>query len=391
MRFAIYQPWIYLYGGIERSLLELLKRSRHQWAVYTGYYSPATTFPEFARFQVTELQHLSVKRDMTSVLGSSLKLLRERIPVDGVDALVIWCDGVGDLLAFGNDTLPLYNICSTPLRPAFDPVYARQALAKLGPAKRLCFRALRNAFRVCDRWAWRRYDGVIATSLEVKQRILEGGLYQDGPGMRLLHPGIDWHAAAPSRDFEPMFLVPGRIMWTKNITLALEAFLRSGLPQPWRLVVAGFVDDKSRSLYESLRERVPPGANVEFVVAPSDEKLHDLYCKASAVLFPPLNEDWGIVPLEAMAHGKPVMAVNAGGPRESVLDGRTGWLLPPDPDIWAAKLREIAARPGVLRLMGEKAREHSARYDWSNFVGGIDDAFEAWTLEHPKHRGRRGA
>lgn len=391
MNFAVYQPWIYLYGGIERSLLELLQRSRHHWKVYTGHYSPATTFPGFSRFSVTELQHLSVQRSMSSVLVSSLKLLRERVPVDDVDALAIWCDGVGDLLTFGNNALPLFNICSTPLRPAFDPVYARQAMNKLGPAKRLAFRTLRSAFRLCDRWAWSRYDGVIATSQEVKQRILDGRLYKDGPAMKLLHPGIDWRAIAPGRSFEPMLLVPGRIMWTKNIALALEAFLRAGLPKPWRLVIAGFVDEKSRPLYDSLRARVPHGVDVEFVVAPSDEKLHDLYDRASAVLFPPLNEDWGIVPLEAMAHGKPVMAVDAGGPRESVLHGRTGWLLPPDPDIWADRLREAAANPDELRRMGLQAREHSARYDWSTFVDGIDDAFEEWTLAHPKHRARRKA
>jgi len=391
MKFAVYQPWIYLYGGIERSLLELVRRSRHQWTIYTGHYSPGTTFPGFRSLGVKELDRLSVRRDMASVLRSSMTLLRQRIPADDADALVVWCDGVGDLLAFRNNRLPLFNICSTPLRPVFDPVYSRQAMASLSPAKRLCFRLLKSGFRLCDRAAWKRYDGVIATSEEVKQRILQGGLYQEGSRMRLLHPGIDWHAVEPSRVFEPMLLVPGRIMWTKNIALALEAFLRAGLPSPWRLVIAGYVDAKSGPLLESLRARVPAGAAVEFVVAPSDEKLHDLYRRASAVLFPPLNEDWGIVPLEAMAHGKPVLAVDSGGPRESILDGRTGWLLAPDPDAWAARLRALCADVDMPRAVGQTAREHCARYDWSYFVEGVDEAFEAWTLASPKHRARSGA
>lgn len=389
MKFAVYQPWIYLYGGIERSLLQLVSRSRHQWKIYTGHYAPSTTFSGFQRYDVTELRHLSVDRKINSVLVSALRLLTQRVPTDDVDALVIWCDGLGDLLTFRNHTLPLFNICSTPLRAVFDPVYMRQALASRTTLQRLCYRFFANMFRGCDRLAWKRYDGVIATSLEVERRILQGGLYRKGPGMRLLHPGIDWSAIRPSDTFEPMLLIPGRIMWTKNIEFALEAFLRARLPAPWKVVVAGFVDAKSQGLLGALKRRFSAADRVEFLVAPSDETLHALYQRASAILFPPLNEDWGIVPLEAMAHGKPVVAMDAGGPQESLVHGKTGWLLPPDPDRWAEVLREISANEPKLRVLGKQGRERAARYDWSSFVDGIDDAFEEWTLAHPQYRARR--
>ena len=60
-----------------------------------------------------------------------------------------------------------------------------------------------------------------------------------------------------------------------------------------------------------------------------------------AVVFTAPNEDWGVVPLEAMASGAPVLAVDAGGPRESVIHNVTGWLLPPTPWAFAEQMREV--------------------------------------------------
>ena len=63
----------------------------------------------------------------------------------------------------------------------------------------------------------------------------------------------------------------------------------------------------------------------------SDERRRDLLARSHALVYTPSNEHFGIVPLEAMAAGRPVIAVDSGGPRESVLHGRTGWLCP-DPN-----------------------------------------------------------
>ena len=102
-------------------------------------------------------------------------------------------------------------------------------------------------------------------------------------------------------------------MWTKNIGLAIKSFLAAELPKPWKLVIAGYVDDKSLSYLADLQELVGESQQVEFVSCPSNSELQKLYSKASFCLFPPLNEDWGIVPLESMAAGKLVIACAAGG------------------------------------------------------------------------------
>lgn len=121
MKIALYQPWIYLHGGLEKSLLELVTRSKHEWVVYTGYYDPAGTFKEFSNVDIRVLNPTTVKRTIGGTLKSAVQAARQKIPTDDVDAIAVWCDGIGDLVALRNHDLPLFNICSTPLRAVFDP------------------------------------------------------------------------------------------------------------------------------------------------------------------------------------------------------------------------------------------------------------------------------
>jgi glycosyltransferase involved in cell wall biosynthesis len=378
MKIALYQPWIYLHGGLERSILELVKRSRHHWTIFTGLYDRAGTFPEFASLDVRELNKTSVNRKFSGVLRSSVQVLREKLPLDpDTDAITVWCDGIGDLITFRNHSRPVMNICSTPLRPAFDPVYETLALRYAGPFQKLLFAVFKHGFRVIDRLAWRHYSGVIATSQEVKSRILAGRLYRDDGRMTMAYPGIDWNPVLGPVRYEPYILVPGRIMWTKNIQQGIRAFLRANLPQPWKLVVAGFVDAKSRSYLESLRNDAEHSPRVEFIVSPSDEQLDALYRGAAFCLFTALNEDWGIVPLEAMARGKAVIANDRGGPRESIAHGQTGYLLEPDETQWANAIASLASDPELMRRLGGQAHAQVERFTWTRFAERVDAALDA--------------
>ena len=94
------------------------------------------------------------------------------------------------------------------------------------------------------------------------------------------------------------------------------------------------------------------------------------------MLFPSLNEDWGIVPLEAMAFGKPVLAVNRGGPTESVADGETGALLDPTPRAFAEQMAHLADHPEEINRMGSKALARAALFSWETFVRRLDEYIE---------------
>ena len=87
-----------------------------------------------------------------------------------------------------------------------------------------------------------------------------------------------------------------------------------------------------------------------FVQSFTDAERGALLAASCAVVYTPTDEHFGIVPLEAMAAGRPVLACNSGGPRESVLHGTTGLLAEPQPDAFARAMAQLAVRARVAQL-----------------------------------------
>ncbi len=377
MRVALYHPWIYLRSGLERTILEINRRSRHDWTFYTSHYDRDGTYPELRDARIVEVQRISVRRTYLAVLRSALSIAVCRLDPDEFDVLVISCDGIGDLMTLRNTTRPLGCLCFTPLRAAFDDSYRSRLLARVGLMRPLA-QALEIAFRLLDRLCWRRYRRVIAISETVRQRIVDGGL-RAAHDVAVAYPGIDAGQIYASDTWQPYFLLAGRIMWTKNIELGITAFARARdqldpgrLGPEWRLVIAGMVDIKSQSYMDELRAFAAQVGGVEFRVAPSDEEMGALYNGCTAVLFTAFNEDWGLVPLEAMAAGKPVIAVDRGGPRETILHGQTGFLEQDDPDAFARRMLQLAADQTLARRMGLAGTERVRHFTWDTFVEGLD-------------------
>lgn len=381
LRLALYHPWIYLTGGVERSILELLSRSRHDWTVFTHHYDQRATFAELREFPIVELQpRVSVARSLAPLAQAAARIAATRLPLDGCRALLVSSEGLGDLV-LARTRVPAVAYCHTPLKILHDPAN-RAKLEAEHPQLRRALAVLGPGFGAVDRLLWRRYAHVLVNSGETRRRVVAAGL---APADRLevLHPGVD-AARFPFSDGprSAMFLVAGRIMWQKNIELAIDALdVARHQGSTAELVVAGALDEKSRGYLASLRARARD-LPVRFLVNPTDAELRDLYQSCLATLFTARNEDWGIVPLEAMASGAPVLAVDAGGPRESVVHGQTGWLLRDDPTAFARRMLRVEAGIGprwaAMRLA---ARERALAFDWESFAGRIDDVMEAVALE----------
>lgn len=375
MRLALYHPWIYLQGGVERLLLSLVERSRHDWTVWTHHYRAESTFDGYRHLDVRELApRISVRRSLRPLIHAASTIASTELPDEGARAVLVSSEGFGDLL-LARTRLPAAAYCHTPLKILHDPV-ARRRLAAGSAAKATALRLLGPPFSSLDRRMWRRYRRVFVNSHETLTRCLRAGLEPSG-AIDILHPGVDprlFYDDGGER--KPFVLVAGRIMWQKNIELAIETAretARRGAPV--RTVIAGAVDDKSRPYLAALRA-LSRGLPVEFRVNPSDDELASLYRRCLAVLFTPCNEDFGLVALEAMASGAPVAAVDRGGPREIVVPGRTGWLLPDDPVTFADLVERIAADPDRIDWMRPLARERARRFTWDRFVSAIDDGME---------------
>lgn len=382
LNLAIYYPWLYLKSGGERTILELISRSRHNWTIITNRYERESTYPGLKAVSIVQLGPVSVKRTFREVLLSAWRILTQKLPLEGFDAVLVFCDGLGDLVVFRNaGNIPLACYCFTPLRAAFDGLYQAHYLAMTGDSvlRRALLRTGAAVFRVIDRAAWKRYKHVFVISNEVKRRILKKHLCAPEK-MSLLYAGIDFAAFQGENRYEPYFLIPGRIMWTKNTELGLRSFLELKARRPefahFKLVIAGFVDGKSQPYLAALRKIAAAREDIEFRVDPPDPVLFELYKRCYSVIYTPFNEDMGLIPVEAMAAGKPVLTVNCGGPREIVKHQRNGFLLEQTPAEFACVMERLAGDPELVRRIGAAGREDARSFDWSHFHQTIDTYFD---------------
>lgn len=165
-----------------------------------------------------------------------------------------------------------------------------------------------------------------------------------------------------------LFLSINRYERKKNLALALEALvqLRSRLPsQDWErvhLIVAGGYDERVLENVEhyqelqSLVQQADLGQSVTFLRSFSDRQKISLLHGCTCVLYTPSHEHFGIVPLEAMYMRCPVVAVNSGGPLESVVHSVTGFLCEPDPVHFSEAIEKFIREPSLKATMGQAGR-----------------------------------
>lgn len=354
-------------------LLELMRRSRHSWTLYTHWYDADGTFAELRSQRVVELSpKVSVRRSLKPLADAAWTISRAVLPE--ADALLVSSDGFGDLIVARN-RLPAACYCHTPLRIFHDPL-TRDALRRTDRRKAEALSVLGPAFSVVDRRLWKRFRHVFVGSTEVRSRVERAGLVPSGP-VEILPPGVDldWFSD-DERPREDFFLVAGRIKWWKNFELAIEGLAAAsdrGKPPP--MVIAGTVDPFADDYLDSLRSRAR-GLPVRFEIGPSQERLRELYRTCRALVFTSHNEDFGMVPLEAMACGAPVIAVDSGGPRETILHGVTGWLVAPTPEAFAGAMLDAAPPDGKAEQMRSAARKRAMEFSWDRFVTRIDEVMD---------------
>lgn len=129
---------------------------------------------------------------------------------------------------------------------------------------------------------------------------------------QVVYPPVNVSKFHVSNKLSDYFFMAGRIVSYKRFDLAIRAFNKNGLSL--KIVGIGPELGKLKSFAKK---------NIEFLGSVSDEKLADLYSHAQACVFPQ-EEDFGIVPLESMASGRPVIAYRAGGAVETIVENRTG-------------------------------------------------------------------
>ncbi|MHB1464009.1 MAG: glycosyltransferase [Thermoleophilia bacterium] len=379
MKVAIYYPWIYLRSGVERMMLELVRRSEHDWTIFTSHYYPEQTFPEFRELPIVELSNVSVSRGYAAVSAAAVTILRQKIDLSDYDALVVSSEGLGDFITFRNHSVPVICYCHTPLKVIHDR-FVRRKYLNGNRRMKVPFIIFSEIFKFFDRLAWKHYQYVFCNSEEVRGRVMKAGL-APAEKVEVLRPGLDMSRMQPTWKFQKYFVVVGRIKWWKNVELAIESFREFKRRHPefddFKLWITGQVEKGSEAYLAMLADIAGDAGDVIFKRDPTEAELLDAYRSSYCLLFPSLNEDWGMTPLEAMGFGKPVIAVNQGGPKESVVDGVTGYLVSPEPSAFAGAMARLAGDPELTRGLGEAAAARVQIYDWSHFVERFDSYLES--------------
>jgi glycosyltransferase involved in cell wall biosynthesis len=224
---------------------------------------------------------------------------------------------------------------------------------------------IREIVHFCDRVAFR--PGAIRRFCAISSTVAgREGYFPPGAEVTAVHPPSDLTGYLRPRRGRYLFTV-SRLDAPKRVDLLIEAMRHvSGDVELW---IAGTGPDQER-----LRELSRADPRIRFLGFVNDHALLGLYSRAVAVLFAPVQEDFGLVALEAMAAGKPVITTaDAGGPVELVQDGRTGFIVEPDPNAIAERIQRLLSERRLARRMGARARARAGEVTWERVGSALLD------------------
>ena len=298
MRAAIVHYWLLNRRGGEK-VLDGLCRLLPDADIFTLFCDPATLSEEVRRHRIVTSFLNPLRRHYRSLLPL-MPMALESFDLRGYDLVVSSESGPakGVLTASGTRHI---CYCHTPMRYLWDlyPAYRNEFTASRW--KRAFMTPLSNYLRLWDYCSAARVDRFVANSHNVRGRIWK--TYRRTADV--VHPPVDVESFywKPAEDY---YLIVSELVQYKRIDTAVRLFSRTGR----RLRIAGAGPEM-----KALRRTAGP--NVEFLGRVSDGDLRELYARSRALLLPG-EEDFGITPVEALASGKPVVALGRGGALETV-------------------------------------------------------------------------
>jgi glycosyltransferase involved in cell wall biosynthesis len=296
------------------------------------------------RIATSRLQRLGTSQDGFRRLLPLFPLAAERLPVQDTELVV------SSSSAFAHGVRPAPEAihvcyCHSPFRYVWHE--RETGLREVPAAARPLLGGVLEAIRRWDLAASRRVTHYVANSAITQQRIHD--FY--GRESVVVHPPVAVHRFRPGEP-EDWFLTVSEVVRHKRIHVALEAARRSGR----KIKVVGTGPDLPR-LQREYED------HAEFLGRVSDDELASLYPRARALVMANV-EEFGIAAVEAQAAGRPVLAADGGGARETVLEGETGHRVAVD-DVEA--LAEAMADADLERLDPERIARHAARFSVESF------------------------
>jgi glycosyltransferase involved in cell wall biosynthesis len=320
LKVAIVHDYLKEFGGAEKvveSFLEIWPNS----PVYTTVFLPQYAGPHRDRIEkwnikTSILQYIPFKAKLISLFRFVAPIIFYFTDLSKYDVVITSTAGTytsPNFVKIGKKTL-LIQYCHTPPRYLYGYPVANDWTNNWFRRVLLVFGQIPMHFlRILDFKSAQLPKFIIANSNEVKKRI-EKFYRRDAiviyPPVEIIEMGRKSH---PRGGY---YLIGGRVSRHKGHDIAIKAFTKLGL----RLKVFG----GTFASYGLKQFKKNAGKNIEFLGEVSEKQKWELMSGAKAFIFPSEQEDFGIIPVEAMAVGTPVIALNQGGVKETVIDGKTG-------------------------------------------------------------------
>ncbi len=361
-----------LKGGAERVVLKIAQHYKAK--IYTAEYDPKKTFEEFKDLDVEIIGRQGMLRALPYgrasqglSYGLSFYGLRLREDYDVINAHMV----PGHWIRKNNPRVLWY--CHTPFRDVYDLYHYRLSLKKWHQKPVHIVGA--KMVKMLDQGVVKDIEKIVANSFNVRSRIIK---YYGRTDATVLGGGVDYERYKRGED-EKYFFYPSRISPNKRQDYAIRAFNHFKRHiKGYKLILAGPVSEDKffQNYYKKVVALAKGVGDVEILTKVDEKKLVKLYSNSTAVLYTPMNEDYGLVPLEGMASHKPVIAVREGGVKETIEDRKTGLLVDSIEDMGNA-MKEVSENPSFAKELGKNGREQVMKhYSWKRFFKEFDKALK---------------
>lgn len=361
-------------GGAERLILDAalsLQTLGHSPTIFTLHQDPARTFPEAAPSSPQlpiRIIPAPLPRNLFGRLHAILAAIRCAFLALYVCLFHTFDVAIVDIVAF---PLLIFALFRKPVL-----FYCHFPDALLAPPSSGFSSLYRFVVDAVEAFSIRRASVIVCNSRFTST--VFSRTFPQFPPPKVIYPCV---AIPPvwKRNPQPVLLSLNRYERKKNISLAIDSLSELHCLHPnanhIRLIIAGGYDPRlleNVQHFDELQHRIKEKgleSSVTLMKNVTDETRRTLLQSALAVLYTPSNEHFGIVPLEAMAEGVPVVAVNSGGPVESVEQGITGILCEPTPVAFSRAVLPFVVDKSASLEMGHRGRERVEAYFSRDVLG----------------------
>ncbi len=363
MKVAIVHYWLIGMRGGEK-VVEALCEIFPEADIYTHVYDRTTISDTINRHRVftTFIQNLPQAKKRYQQYLPLMPFALEQLDLRSYDLVISSESGPAKGVVTAADALHICY-CHTPMRYLWDMYHDYRQGA--GWLTRLLMPFFAHYLRMWDQLSANRVDYFIANSYYVAQRIQK---HYRRPA-EVVYPPVKIEVNPKNLASEDFYLMVGQLVRYKRFDVAIDDFSRLDRP----LIVIGHGPELA-----ALKQKA--SKNIQFLGHQSSVVIREHYARCKALIFPG-EEDFGIVPVEAMSYGKPILAYGRGGALETIVNGVTGLFFNPQtPESLIQTIKQFEVMQDQFRA--DQIMRHAQQFNRNQFIEKMRFCLEKMVQEH---------